>query len=231
MIRKKIAVIGLGSFGKVLVERLFLEGHEVLAIDIAQSTVEDVKDICTASVRLDATDDHALKSQGLEEMDIVVISVAENFEALVVAADILKQIGVKQIFARYKTELQKRILKLIGVDFFFNPEETAATNMAEMLRHGSLISNFFLSDEYRIAEVKIPESLVGSQIQEAMLREKFSLNIITIKRRTKPVSRRRNEDEKEISILGILSGDERFKSEDTLILFGKQKDINKFIEL
>ena len=103
--------------------------------------------------------------------------------------------------------------------------------MAEMLRHGSLISNFFLSDEYRIAEVKIPESLVGSQIQEAMLREKFSLNIITIKRRTKPVSRRRNEDEKEISILGILSGDERFKSEDTLILFGKQKDINKFIEL
>lgn len=231
MIRKKIAVIGLGSFGKVLVERLFLEGHEVLAIDVDQSTVEDAKEICTASVRLDATDDHALRSQGLEEMDIVVLSVAENFEALVVAADILKQIGVKQIFARYKTELQKRILKLIGVDFFFNPEETAATNMAERLRHGSLLSNLFLSDDFRIAEIKIPESLVGNQIKDSMLREDFNLNIITIKRKMKPVLRRRNEDEKEIVVLGILSGEERFKKDDILILFGKQKDINKFIEL
>jgi trk system potassium uptake protein TrkA len=231
MIRKKIAVIGLGSFGKVLVERLFLEGHEVLAIDIDQAMVEDVKDICTASVRLDVTDDHALHSQGLEEMDIVVISVAENFEALLVASDLLKNIGVKQIYARYKTELQKRILKLIGVDYFFNPEETAATNMAEMLRHGSFISNIYLSDEYRIAEIRIPESLVGIQIQDSMLREKFNLNIITIKRESKPVSRRRNEDEKKFSILGILSGEEKFKSEDTLILFGKQKDINKFIEI
>lgn len=231
MIRKKIAVIGIGSFGKVLVERLFLEGHEVLAIDFDQSIVEEIKDICTASVQLDATDDHALRSQGLEEMDIVVLSVAENFEALVVAADILKQIGVKQLFARYKTELQKRILKLIGVDYFFNPEETAATNMAEMLRHGSMLSNLFLSEEFRIAEVRLPNSFIGVSIQESNIREKYNLNIITIKRKNKAATRRRNEDEKEVSLIGSLSGEERFKQFDTLILFGKQEDINRFLEM
>ncbi|WCL50146.1 potassium channel family protein [Leptospira sp. GIMC2001] len=230
MIRKKIAVIGLGSFGKVLVDRLFLEGHEVLAIDNSQEQVEEVKDYATASVCLDATDEMAMRSQGLDEMDIVVISVAENFETLVIAADILKKIGVKEIYARHKTALQKRVLNLIGVDQVFNPEEKAATNMAEKLRHDDILSNLFLSKEYRIVEVKVPTSLVGTTLGESQTREKYNLNIITIKRMIRNPLQKRKQDSEEEILLGIPDLNEKFRATDILMLFGKQSDINRFLE-
>lgn len=230
MIRKKIAVIGLGNFGRVLVERLFLEGHEVLAIDHDPEIIDEIKDVTTAAVILDATDENAMRSQGLEEMDVVVISVAESFETLVIASDILKKIHVKEIHARYKSPLQKRILKMIGVDQVFNPEEKAATNMAESLRHQGILSNLLLSEEYRIAEVKIPDVFVGSSIESANLREEYNLNIITIKRKIRNPDRRRNVDEEEEQILGTPVSQDKLKTNDVLMVFGRQADINRFLD-
>lgn len=230
MIRKKIAIIGIGSFGKVLTERLFLEGHEVLAIDKSMEEIESIQNNCTGAVCLDATDEHALRSQGLEDMDVVVISLADNFETLVVCADILKRMGVKEILARYKTELQKKILRLMGIEHIFNPEEKAAINMAESLRHPGIITNLFLSEEYRIADITVPARVVGKTILEIQLHEKHSIHLITIKRKNRSKGAHRPTEEDEEAILGIPSAQEKLHSHDTLLVFGKQADINRFLE-
>lgn len=102
---------------------IFRKGHEVLAIDNIHEEIEEIKDKCTAAVCLDATDENALRSQGLEDMDAVLISVAEKFEILIICADILKRLGVKEIYAGYKTPLHKRILRMICIQHIFNPEK------------------------------------------------------------------------------------------------------------
>ncbi|MCX7905036.1 MAG: NAD-binding protein, partial [Caloramator sp.] len=72
---KKIAIIGLGDFGMNLAKHLTEKGAEVLAIDNDFDKVEEIKDSVTVAVRLDATDEKALKSQGIQDMDAVVISI------------------------------------------------------------------------------------------------------------------------------------------------------------
>ena len=67
-------------------------------------------------VRLDARDCDALRAQGLEHMDAVVMAIGEDVEASVLATDHLKQIGCRRVIARAKTGTLGHILKRVGAD-------------------------------------------------------------------------------------------------------------------
>ena len=54
---RQFAVIGLGNFGSQLAVELTRRGAEVLAIDEREEAVDDLRDLVTHTVRLDATDD------------------------------------------------------------------------------------------------------------------------------------------------------------------------------
>ena len=53
----KCIIIGLGTYGRVLVDELSALGHEVIAADNDASRVERVKDMCDAAFQIEATDD------------------------------------------------------------------------------------------------------------------------------------------------------------------------------
>jgi trk system potassium uptake protein TrkA len=228
---KKIAVIGLGDFGKELVKCLFIEGHEVVAIDKDMELIEDIKDNCTEAVCLDATDESALKSQGLEDFDYVILAVADDFETLIITSDILKRIGAKEIIARYQTELHVRILRMLGITNIFNPEERAAKNMSEMFAHKSLKGSTILSENFRIAEVVVPEFFVGKVLTDVKLKEKYNLLLITIKRFKSANKMKRKEDVVALETLGIPSNDMTFRKGDIMVLFGSHNDMEKFLKL
>ena len=56
----KCIIIGLGTYGRVLVDELSALGHEVIAVDNDASRVERVKDMCDAAFQIEATDEIAL---------------------------------------------------------------------------------------------------------------------------------------------------------------------------
>jgi len=230
MERKKIAVIGLGSFGSLFAKYLFEEGHEVLAIDKNEDIIDEIKDFSTIAVSLDATDESALLAQGIEEMDIVVIALADDFETSVICADLLNKRGVKNIYARYQTPLQQKILGLLGVRNLFNPEEKAARSMAEMLGYSSMRANFALSDEYNVVEVNVPKRYIDKTIAEADIRHKYDINIITIKRFTVNKESKRASDAKIEKILGIPHGNMILRADDVLVIFASQSSLTKFLE-
>lgn len=230
MQKKKIAVIGLGSFGNLFARYLYDDGHEVIAFDKNPEVIEEIKDYSTVAVRLDATDEAALISQGILDVDVVVISLADDFETSVICADILKRIGVKTIFARYQTALQKKVLELLGIRDLFNPEEKAARSMAEMFSYSGMRSSFLLSDEYSVAEVSVPKRYIDKTIAEADIRHKYNINIITIKRAFVSKETKRSSDHRIEKILGIPKGEMILKEDDIIVLFGSQKDLAKFLE-
>jgi trk system potassium uptake protein len=231
MKRKKLAVIGMGDFGKELVKSLYEEGHEVIAIDKNMELIDDIKDNCTNAVCLDATDENVMRTQGLEDMDYVILAIADNFETLIITSDILKRIGVKEIIARYQTPLHIRILKMLGITHVFNPEERAARNMAETFSHSSMKGSIILTENFRIAELFVPEFFNGKTLTEVKLKEKYNLLLITIQRYKRTGNHKRKSDDQVLETVGIPANNTVFRAGDIMVVFGSHNDIEKFLSL
>ena len=65
----KCIIIGLGTYGRVMVDELSALGHEVIAADSDAGRVERVKDICDAAFQIDACDELALNVLPLKKVD------------------------------------------------------------------------------------------------------------------------------------------------------------------
>ncbi len=63
---------------------------EVIAIDKDQDLVNEISSIVTSAVCMDSTDEAALRSQNLNEADVVIIGIGSNIEECILNAAILK---------------------------------------------------------------------------------------------------------------------------------------------
>ncbi|TGL52443.1 TrkA family potassium uptake protein [Leptospira wolffii] len=225
MRKKRIAVIGLGDFGIELVKRLHEDGQEVTAVDQDRTKIDRIQEYCTYCVAMDSTDESELKEHGLDEMDAVVLAIGDNFENLIVTADALRKIGAPNIYARYQSELNKRVLNMLGIENLFNPEEQAAQSMAEQLSHSSIKGVTLVGDEFRILETLAPKFLVSKTVSGAKLREDWNLNLITVRR---PKKNRRKSNPSE-EIVGIPSPHLQILEGDILVLFGRNEDLEKLV--
>lgn len=225
----RFAVIGLGQFGESIARTLSDSGTEVLAIDINLDRVEAIKDDVAYAVALDSTDVKALKAQNIQDMDAVVVAIGENFEGLLLTTVLLLELEVKRIIARAANAQQRMILEKMGVEEILSPEETVGKTVAEMLLHPNMKSFLPLPDDYEIVEINTPSRVVDQTISEIGLREKYNLNLITVKRLyDEKVDGQVQQVE---HIIGVPRADTFLKETDIMILLGKSKDVNKFIQV
>lgn len=178
----KYAVIGLGEFGSSAAVGLFRKGAEVIAVDVNMDRVNSVKDEVSLAVRLDATHENALRSHGIGDVDVLIAAIGNNFEAQVLVVVHAKQHGIKKIIARATTSDHIRVLKAVGADEVFNPEETAARWMVQRLLITNISNYFELAEGFSVVEVNAPQSIVGKTIGELNLRRRFRINLVAIKR-------------------------------------------------
>ena len=90
-------------FGKKLAIALAMSGAEVIAIDRERDIIEDIRDQVSLAVRLDSTDEDAMRAQGVEKADVAIVGMGERgraFESAILTVVNLKQLGVPQIYAR-----------------------------------------------------------------------------------------------------------------------------------
>ena len=83
---KQVAVIGVGPFGQTLARDLMKLKCEVLAIDISETAIDAIKESVTRAVIADAKNLEALKELISEDMDDVVVCMAENIETSILCA-------------------------------------------------------------------------------------------------------------------------------------------------
>ncbi|WKK78793.2 potassium channel family protein [Marivirga arenosa] len=225
----RFAVIGLGQFGESIARTLSDSGAEVLAIDIDLDKVEAIKDDVAYAVALDSTDVKALKAQNIQDMDAVVVAIGENFEGLLLTTVLLLELEVERIIARAANAQQRMILEKMGISEILSPEETVGKTVAEMLLHPNMKSFLPLPDDYEIVEINTPTRVVDQTISEIGLREKYNLNLITVKRLyDEKVDGQLQQVE---HIIGVPRADTFLKETDIMIILGKSKDVNKFIEV
>lgn len=227
---KKFAIIGLGNFGSFLASFLENKGAEVLAIDSDMNKLEEVKEMVTRAVRLDSTDEKALRTQDLNEYDAVIVAMGDDFESSILTVSILQLIGVKRIIARATTEIAKRILSNLGVKEIILPTEEAAMRVANTLLMDKVIDSVLLESDYSIVEMIAPVEFAGKTLQELQLPKNSGVNIVTIKRKISRSKMLGFGEEIIEQIIGIPTGITKIEQGDILIIFGDEKNIRRILK-
>lgn len=224
----KFCIIGLGNFGTQLVRQLGRDGHEIVAVDNDPAHIHVLKDEIEYIVRADCTDLAAFHEIPVDDCDAVILAIGEDFEASLSIAANLQQLGAKRIISRIINPLHGRLLKLLKIDELMIPEAMAAAWLARSLKTPDLIDSLDLGGGYEIAQIITPAPLVGKSLQDAELRSKYDLNLVTIgkSRGAAALSSVRQPISK---VLGIPQPDRQFEEDDVLVLFGLGKNLRKMM--
>ncbi len=181
--KKHYAVIGLGRFGFSVAKTLAKFDAEVIAIDSEEERVKKVADFVTYAVQLDAMDEKALRSVGVQNVDTAIVSIGENIEASILVVMLLKEMGIKSIIAKAVTTLHGKVLENLGVHRIIFPERDMAIRVAHSLIRPRVLEQLELSNEYSIVELPSPSNLSGKTLKESQLRTRYGVNLIAIKRK------------------------------------------------
>lgn len=226
----KYIIVGLGIFGGYLAKRLTNMGHEVIGIDSNESRVEIIKDSITHSIIMDATDQAAVKNLPLKDTDVVVIAIGEDVGASIMSTAIFKQLQSKRIIARAINHLHETVIQAIGVDEIIHPEEETADRLSKRLEMKGVLDSLEISDEYNIVEVKVPKRYIDMTVAEADIRKEFFLNILTVIK----IEQKKNLigiNTPHKNVIGVVTPEYSFESEDVMLLFGRIKNIQEFLKL
>ncbi|MGL4774586.1 MAG: potassium channel family protein [Clostridium sp.] len=181
MAKKQYVVIGLGRFGESVAKTLYSLGNDVLVIDQDEEMIQEISDSVTHAVQMDATDENALRTLGIRNFDVAVVTIGSNIQSSVMATLIVKELGVKYIIAKGNSELHAKVLYKIGADRVILPEKDMGVRVAHNLVSSSIIDYIELSPDYSIIEIESLKEWQGKTLRELKLRSSYGINVMAIK--------------------------------------------------
>jgi trk system potassium uptake protein TrkA len=164
--KTSVIVIGLGRFGVAAAHELMALGHEVLAVDVVERTVNEIAPAVTHAVQLDAADEGALKAIGAGEFEHAIVAISSNVEASVFAVMALKRLGVPNVVAKAGSDLHGSILERVGADRVVFAEREMGQRTAHAFAVSDVVDYLDVAPRIGIVKVRVPERLVGRPIRE-----------------------------------------------------------------
>lgn len=216
----KFAVIGLGRFGMRLACLLGDMGVDVIAIDSDKELVEQIRDRVSLAACLDAKDAHALRSQGIDSVDVAIVGVGESFEDNVLITVTLKEIGIPTVISRASSRIRGEILSRVGADEVVNPEQESAERWKNRLLAPSILERIELAPDASIIQFTAPASMFNKTLAQIDVRKKYNVNIVAIKRTIT------EDDETRQFIISVPMGDTAVREGDVLVIIGADQAIS-----
>ena len=121
--KKQVVVVGLGRFGSSVARELYEKGHDVLAIDTGETSVQELLGHVTYAVKADATNESVLEELAVSTFDVGVVAIGADMQSSILVTLLLKSIGVPFVIARAKNQLHGDTLERIGVDKVVYPAQ------------------------------------------------------------------------------------------------------------
>ena len=210
---KSVLIIGLGNFGLLLAKKVHELGHQVLAIDKDEERVNAALPFVNDAMIGDSTNEGFLRSLGINNFDVSLVTIGNDFQSSLVTTSLLKELGGKLVISRANREVQEKFLLRNGADEVVNPEKQIAKWTAIRFTSDNILDYIELDKSHAILEVKLPEAWMGKSVGEVDIRKKYGLNIMAVK----------ENDRININILPDLV----FTKGQTLLVLGEQKSIQK----
>ncbi len=222
----QFAVIGLGRFGLSVAKTLTELGQQVLVIDINEELVQEASEFATNAVCIDAADEKTLRSVGIKDVDVAIVSIGTRLDASILVTLALKEIGIREIIAKAITKTQANVLKKVGATRIVSPEIDMGAKLAHSLILPDVIEQINLSSGYSIFETIPPQDFLGKTLEQLRLRVKYDANVIAIKSKRKTTTKKGIEEVQEV--LNITpKAEDKIQEGDSLIIVGRRNTIKK----
>jgi len=205
----------MSSFGYFLCRALADRKLSVMAIDSNEARIDDVKPFVEKAVIADAADKEVLENLGIAEVDAVVVSLGDRIDASILVTYYLRELGVKEIFAKAISEDHGKILNVVGASEVIFPERDMAERVANRLERSSILEYFEIADGYSIIEWAPPESFVNKTLAELDLTNKYNVQVIMVK---EVVPER---------VTVVPRATQLIKDSDGLVLLGRDEDLER----
>ena len=183
--KKSVAVLGLGKYGKSLSENLYKMGADVLAVDSNEELINEFAGRCTSAVCANLTNEDEVVSLGLKNMDIVVVAMGRNLAASIMSIAVAKEQGVPLVVAKSSSERMSSILLKVGADKILDPEGEGGARSARILISSSFKDFFQIDENMYMIEMEPRKEWIGKNLIELGLRKSFNLNVVAVREKGK----------------------------------------------
>jgi len=214
---KTVLLIGLGRFGLQTAMRLDELKHEVMAIDINEERVNDALPYVTNALIGDTTDEDFLDSLGIDNYDVCIVTIGEDFQNSLETTSLLKELGAKFVVSRASTDVHAKFLLKNGADDIIYPAKQIASWTATRYTCDHIFDYLELNEDYSIFEVAVPDDWRNRKVGEIDIRKKYDITILAV----------RVNDKLSMKI----TADTVFDTAESILVLGNIKDIQKCFRL
>ena len=214
--KKQVVVVGLGRFGSSVARELYQTGHDVLAIDLEESNVQELLGMVTYAVKADATNETVLEELGVSNFDVGLVGIGSDMQSSILVTVLLKSQGVPFIIARAANQLHGNTLERVGADKVVYPEQEMGRRLAHTEFNPGELDYMEIAPSTGISKMRPLGSMIRQTLEEAGLsgpREKYGVAVLAIRRSRE--------------VLLTPSKDEEIKPGDVLIVAGKNEELGK----
>lgn len=179
---KNILLIGAGRFGRHIAVQLSQLGHQVMTVDLNEERINDVLPFTTNAQIGDSTNPEFLRSLGIGNFDVCMVTISGNFQNSLETTSLLKELGAKCVVSRAERDVQAKFLLRNGADHVVYPEKQMAKWAAIRYSSDHIFDYIEIDERHAIFEVEVPEGWIGKSVGELDIRRKFGINILGLKR-------------------------------------------------
>ena len=215
MAKKSFAVIGLGQFGKAVVDELLENGMDVIAIDTSEEAINKVSKYLPTAFVADSTDEQALKELGIKDVDAAIVAYGGNKEASVLTTVILREMGVEQIIVRVDDDYYVPIMKKLGATDVITPQKAAGAALANRLGNEDYKDFYRLDAKYSVISIVINPGFIPVTLKELNCKEIYGVSIVLVIRNNKSF---------------VPGGNDSLLPDDTIFVVGTTREIKDFRE-
>lgn len=209
---KNILIIGMGDFGQYLAYRLTQLHHQVCIVDSDANIINILANEFPNAYTGDCMQIITLKELGVQNFDICIVAIGDNFQASLEITSNLKELGAQYIITKSSSDIQSKFLTMAGADDVVYPDKDIAEKIAVRCNATNLFDYIQISNQYSIFEIKVKKSWVGRSIKELDVRNKYDINIIAISNK---------------GVVSMPTPTYTFYEGDHVYLFGKDNVIKK----
>ena len=213
---KSILVIGMGRLGRSFAIKMLQLGNDVMIVDMDGQVIDHLAPIFTDSQIGDCRQEGVLRSLGVNNFDICLVAIGENFQASLEITSLLKELGAPFVISKAKDDRQAKFLMMIGANEVVYPEREIAERLAMRYNAENIFDYIKLTSEYSLYEIPVVKSWVGKSILSLDIRQKYNVNIIGIKHNN--------------SLRPMPSANYIFNQDDHVVVMGKSKDVFKLTQ-
>lgn len=210
---KNILLIGLGRFGRHVAKKLNELNHQVMAIDKLERRVDAVTSYVTNAQIGDSTNEEFLRSLGIDNFDVCIVAIGDDFQSSLETTALLKELGAKMVVSRAARDVHAKFLLRNGADHVVYPERQLATWTAIRFSSDHIFDYMELDKDSAVFEISTPDEWIGKTIGSMDIRKQFDMNILGIKR----------EGKLDLKI----TPETTFAKGEDLLVIGNSKDVQK----